>query len=331
MTKMKTIKIWFLDFWKFFKPEDNLFVRVLSEKYTIVFDKENPDYLFYTSYSYNHFKYKNSVKIYFTAENIIPDMNFADYGIGFHFIEFGDRYLRFPLYLLYDEAWNKIKEQKTVLKDLANRKFCNFIYSNSFNANPIRELFFHELSKYKKVDSAGRYLNNMGGAYLPNKLAFIKDYKFSIAIENSSVEGYTTEKVAEAMAADTIPIYWGNKRISADFNTNSMLIINNESDIQTLIDQIVYLDTHDDAYLTMLSKPWLNNQNIAVEWEEKIKTFLYHIIDQPKELAFRNQEYGFRKRLYKEEVRVAPLKNNYYWEKLCGLKERITKTSNHIK
>ena len=320
---MRTIKIWFLDFWGFFDPRNNLITKILSERYILEFDEKNPDYLFFSSYSYNHFKYKDCVKIYFTAENIIPDLNFADYGMGFHFIEFGDRYLRCPLYLLYEEAWNGVKGEKVITSDLTQRKFCNFMYSNSFNANPIREKFFSELSKYKKVDSAGKYLNNMGGGYVPNKLEFIKDYKFTIAIENSSVEGYTTEKIIEPMSVNSIPIYWGNKRIEEDFNSKSILILKEKSDIPALIEQIIYLDNDEDAYLSMLKEPWFKTNTQAQDWENRVRIFLYNIVDQPKELAIRNQKYGFRKRLYKEEARVAAFKNNYYWEKLCGLKERI--------
>jgi hypothetical protein len=88
-----------------------------------------------------------------------------------------DRHLRFPLYLLYkgyDQLTYKQIDKKTVL----NRKFCNFVYSNVSWADPFRDKFFHELSKYKSIDSGGRHLNNIGGP-VPDKMTFIKDYKFS--------------------------------------------------------------------------------------------------------------------------------------------------------
>ena len=52
--------------------------------------------------------YPNAVKIYFTGENDVPDFNLADYALGFHYIDFGDRYLRFPLYLLDHYSWNDL-------------------------------------------------------------------------------------------------------------------------------------------------------------------------------------------------------------------------------
>ena len=42
-------------------------------------------------------KYKNAVKIFYTQENLCPDFNFADYGIGFEELTYGDRYLQFPI------------------------------------------------------------------------------------------------------------------------------------------------------------------------------------------------------------------------------------------
>ena len=51
--------------------------------------------------------------------------------------------------------------------------FCNFVYSNSGWADPIREKFYKEISKYKRVDSGGAYLNNIGYR-VPDKLDFIK-------------------------------------------------------------------------------------------------------------------------------------------------------------
>lgn len=68
---------------------------------------------------------------------------------------------------------------------------------------------FEALKKYKKVNSGGRYLNNIGRAVV-DKIQFESRHKFSICFENSSYPGYTTEKIIEAFAAKTIPIYWGN-------------------------------------------------------------------------------------------------------------------------
>ena len=38
----------------------------------------------------------------------------------------------------------------------------------------------------------------------------------TIAFENSSFPGYTTEKIFEPMLEGSIPIYWGNPRVDED-------------------------------------------------------------------------------------------------------------------
>lgn len=65
---MKTVKIYFVDFWDGFDPNNNFFTRLLSVKYDLVIDPVSPDYVFYSCFSFNIYKYPNAVKIYFTGE-----------------------------------------------------------------------------------------------------------------------------------------------------------------------------------------------------------------------------------------------------------------------
>jgi hypothetical protein len=67
----------------------------------------------------------------------------------------------------------------------------------------VRNRFYNELSKYKQIASGGKVYNNVGYR-VPDKLAFIQDYKFCISFENRSYPGYTTEKIVEAFFANTI-------------------------------------------------------------------------------------------------------------------------------
>ena len=158
---MRTIKIGFVDFWPDFDYKKFFMYNYLSKYYHLIISDE-PDYLFCSSFGYKHWKYSNCIKIYYTAENLIPDFNIYDYGIGFYYLSLEDRYLRFPLWLIY--SWNELNnmEDKNIDKELCERKFCNFVYSNSGWADPIREKFYKEISKYKRVDSGGAYLNNIG-------------------------------------------------------------------------------------------------------------------------------------------------------------------------
>lgn len=285
----KTIKLNFVDFWEGFNLNDNFITKILSLYYSIEID-QNPDYLFYSTFGYTHLKYKDCIKIYFTGENDVPDFNFCDYAIGFSPITFDDRYIRYPLYLLY-EGYDKLK-YKAIDPLLSKRKFCNFVYSNSRFSTPLREQFFHQLSKYKKIDSGGRLLNNVGGP-VKNKLDFIKNYKFTIAFENSSLSGYTTEKLMEPMTVNSLPIYWGNPNVKADFNLDSFIYLPNFSSFDEAIEEIIRLDKDDDAYLQKLSEPWQTDDQSSKEWGKELTSFLCHIFDQSLGNAIRRTMYGY--------------------------------------
>ena len=285
---MKQIKIYFEDFWEGFNAENNFITNPLRAEYDVLIDK-NPDYLFFSVYGYNHLKYRNCVKIFYSAENIEPDFNLCDYAIAFQHLNAGDRYLRHPLYV--DSGFNKIENKHFETNEVLNRKFCNFVYSNSKWADPIRELFFNKLSKYKKVDSGGRYLNNIGGP-VANKIDFIKNYKFTIAFENSSLSGYTTEKLVEPMIVNSIPIYWGNPDIHMDFNKESIVFINDYCTLDEAIEEVIRLDKDDKAYIEKLSKPWHIGETYS-DRQLKLLSFLKNIFEQEIDKAKRTTVYGF--------------------------------------
>lgn len=158
---MKKIKINFEDFYPGFKKDDNLIISILRKKYDIEIS-ENPDYLFFGCFGYNFLKYK-CIRIFYTGEDVSPDFNFCDYAIAFDDINFGDRYRRFPLCVSCENYPLALQKHNFTQAELNKKqRFCNFVYSNS-NANPKREQFFKQLSEYKKVDSGGRYLNNIDG------------------------------------------------------------------------------------------------------------------------------------------------------------------------
>ena len=301
------IKVNFCDFWPGFGT-NNLFLKFLEQHFNVSTDGR-PDYLFYSAYGRDHLRYDAPVKILYTGENLVPDFNLCDYALGFHYLEFGDRYMRFPLYAYYQWYYDKLlsndtnKEQAPLIdEDLAKRKFCNFVYSNNVNSDPVRDSFFHELNKYRKVDSGGRHLNNIGGP-VRDKLAFIKDYKFTIAFENSSVPGYTTEKLLEPVIARSLPIYYGNPLEHLDFEPGSFLRLENRNDIGRVIEEIITLDRDDEKYFEMLNKNKFRPENRTDIWEEKLRLFLGNIFDHPVNEALRRPVHGFNN-FYVEELKL---------------------------
>ena len=325
--KVKKIKIKFSGMGGRFDPNNNFIVNILKKRYFVELS-DNPDYLFYSVNSKDYLKY-NCVRIFFTAENLVPDFNICDYGIGFHYLNFEDRYIRFPLYLVdgftaYDgddyasdlnRAMHKHEDAKMKLND--KEQFCSFVYSNSQAAN-CREIMFNELSKYKLVSSGGRYRNNIGGP-VSNKLEFQKKHKFVIAFENTSTVGYTTEKIVNAFAANAIPIYWGNPEITKEFNPDSFINchdynLTSDGEIEVcdkIIKEIIRLDQDDQAYLKMLSTPAFSERNDIERMRKEFEVFLYNIFDQPLSHAFRRNRFYWGER-YERKQRIG---NEFYW--LC--------------
>ena len=287
---MKQIKIYFEDFWPEFNRAKNFITEILQNYYEIIIEPKKPDYLFFSVYGFKHLKYKECIRVFYSMENVWADFNFCDYAISSQLIDMGDRHIRYPYYNNF--GFEHLTDKQLIDKQkLLERKFCNFVYSNNNCADPIREHFFHELSKYKKVDSGGRFLNNIGKP-VANKLDFIKDYKFTIAFENSSVPGYTTEKIVEPMIVNSMPVYWGNPDIELDFNKNSFIYVNDFSSIEEAIEEVIRLDKDDSAYLKKLSEPWFLGSDYYSN-KEKLTLFLSKIIDQDKESAKRSTDYGY--------------------------------------
>jgi hypothetical protein len=163
------------------------------------------------------------------------------------------------------EILNNTMDKNIFLKKRDYKKKENFcIFSVTNGSSEPRNNFFKELSKYKKVDSCGEYLNNMGFNCPNGKeyFNFLNNYKFMICFENSSVENYFTEKLINAFYAGTIPIYWGCPNISDYVNMKSILYLKpnyTDKDVKNLIEKIKLLDENDELYMKMYNEIFFKN------------------------------------------------------------------------
>jgi len=272
----KKIKIDFSDFWGGYNKTDNYFYNLLKEDFDIEISS-NPDYLFFSIFGNKHQSY-NCVKIFYTGENIAPPLGYCQWSFSFDYLD-DPRNYRLPHYLLYD-GYYELEREKIIDESFAKRKFCNFVASNG-NCQE-RNLFTEKLSKYKKVDCGGRWMNNIGYA-VTDKRKFQSEYKFSVAFENNAYRpqhiGYTTEKIMEPMTVNSMPIYWGNPKIDLEFNPKSFVNFYDFNSFDSMIDYVVELDKNDDLYLQKLQTPWFENSIIPYRnREDNIKSFLHKII-----------------------------------------------------
>ena len=98
----------------------------------------------------------------------------------------------------------------------------------------------------------GKYLNNVG--YISNKRDFLSSYKFSIAMENTEGDGYTSEKIIDSFLAGTIPIYYGNYMVEEFINPKAFILIRGEKDIIQKIEYIKKIDQDDELYRNILKE-----------------------------------------------------------------------------
>lgn len=291
---MKTIKIKICDYDPSDKNSYGHYILKKLEKNYVVELTDNPDYLFFNDSNYEHLNF-DCIKIWFTGENIHPNFNICDYAFGFDYLNFGDRYGRLPVYFIATFYREKevldlknldiFSNDKFTQNDLSKKtEFCSFVYSNYLAENSRKEAF-DLISKYKKVNSGGKYLNNIGGP-TDNKLAFESKHKFSIAFENSSNNGYTTEKILNSFTAKTIPIYWGNPLIGLEFNTKRFINCHDYKDFNEVLEMIKKIDNNDELYLQIINEPILINDSLN-KTESNFELFLKNIFDQPIESAKR--------------------------------------------
>ena len=70
----------------------------------------------------------------------------------------------------------------------------------------------------------GKCHNNINKS-VKNKIDYLSNYKFSIAMENSDGDGYLSEKIVDSFLAGTIPIYYGDYILDEFINPKSYILV----------------------------------------------------------------------------------------------------------
>jgi hypothetical protein len=114
-------------------------------------------------------------------------------------------------------------------------KLVSAISSNkAFLPGHVNRLQFINAIK-NRVDLFGRGM----GKELPSKLDGLRDYMFSVAIENvENDDYYFTEKITECFLTGTIPIYHGCLNIGEFFDTRGILYFRNEKELLDIMNSL---------------------------------------------------------------------------------------------
>lgn len=134
-------------------------------------------------------------------------------------------------------------------------KLLSMITSDKQATEQHRFRYNFAIKNKQNLDLYGR-----GFKEIQNKEEGLKDYMFSIAIENDTYDTYFTEKILDCFATGTIPVYKGTRKIVEHFNSDGIIflddiLINNLTpelyyskinDIQDNFSRVQNLDTLDD-------------------------------------------------------------------------------------
>lgn len=258
-----------LGFTDTFGAIENYFTKVLSERFDVIRDDSNPDYLIFgdKNFGTNNINYndRKCIKIFYTGENERPWDYHCHYSISFDHHEFDGKNYRLPLYVIYDHDnhFRNVPNTSNIDRQpqdlLESKEFCSFVVKNG--ACEMRNRWFHKLQEYRPVASGGPLFNNIG-YIIPRgeesvqaKIKFLNSYKFNLCFENSSYPGYATEKLYEALCAKTIPIYWGSPTIEVDFNPKAFLNWHDYGNDKDFFEAIQEIDMNPDLYESMYLEP----------------------------------------------------------------------------
>ena len=115
-------------------------------------------------------------------------------------------------------------------------KLVSFIFSwknwNSYHRMRFRD--YDRLKEDNRVDFFG------SGCEKPIefKIEGLKEYKFSIVMENNIEPDYFTEKLIDCFLTGTVPIYLGPKQVENYFDPNGIIFFNGDEDLPNILDQL---------------------------------------------------------------------------------------------
>lgn len=128
-------------------------------------------------------------------------------------------------------------------------KLCSYIVSmkQATQEQQLRvkllQLFYKFKNRFPDVDLFGRGHNPFPEDHdngFDGKVDILKDYAFSIALENWVQDNYFSEKLVDCFMVGAVPIYMGAKKIGDYFNLDGIILVNSIEDIIKEIDNLSF-------------------------------------------------------------------------------------------
>lgn len=144
----------------------------------------------------------------------------------------------------------------------SRKRFCCAIISNGEDCERVRFLNRLDQRSNNRVTYLGKWKNSsneLNGINYWDKdyLKVINGFKFIVCFENRQVDGCFTEKLANAFASGSIPVYFGSKILANRYYTNAekgMIIINDQSEYDQVIDRMLFMDSDESIYRSFVDQ-----------------------------------------------------------------------------
>lgn len=197
-------------------------------------------------------------------------------GLGFDYFE-NERYLRFPLWLMY--MFNPRSQKEDIIAQCRKLRypdisvktdFCSMVASHDLNG--LRVSMVAAINQIGHVCCPGKLLHNddtLIDQFNDNKSDYLKQFKFNICPENSNSMGYVTEKIFESIQSGCIPIYWGsyNDPEPGILNKEAIIFWGKDGDNSASLQLIESLLTNEQEYLDFVRQPRLLDGAEDIIWE----------------------------------------------------------------
>jgi hypothetical protein len=211
----------------------------------------------------------------YIGENVRPSFVGYNYSLSFDWDSYGGRNHRLPLWYArlawpgfiqkprkansHNHGYEDLISIESLTKgrtlDMSQKtKFCAMIAGNP---EGLRINLYNSISKYKQVDGYG---NMFGNSLRKSKFEILPEYKFCLCPENSIYDGYVTEKLIDAYAGGTVPLYSGDVSVMSDFNWEALLNYQDARDMDYFVANVICLDKELESYQDIYKKPLLTKE-----------------------------------------------------------------------
>jgi len=285
-----------------FPPQSRaFFLDLLSPHFHFTFD-DTPDFLFYSHIGQRHRLY-NCIKIFHSQEKYWPNWKECDYAAVSVLVD-DPRSAYLPIYAFDGRADRLVRTSAPdpVAIREAKPHFCSLLCAYVDRTVRRRVRFFQALNRRRKVDSAGRALNNTGYRLPPGdryqvKVDWLAHYRFNLAFENTRRAGWCTEKLVDPLHVHTIPVYWGDPRVKEYFNPESFICRDDFSSDEELAEYVLHVDDTPELYARYIrATPFHHNlPNRAYDLQTLVDFFHRVFSSRQKPVTQRRWFFGLTK------------------------------------